>query len=324
MMAGSIDPVKIVAAQSGVWLGFIPRWFVLPQLVAFVVYAIAAQAETQQTPFDMSEAESELITGFANEYGGMRFGFMYLAEFSNMFVVSAIGTMLFFGGWQLPVGGDAGVVRPVRVHGQDLHRHLRDDVGARLAAALPHRPDARVLLEGPHPGLARVGRGVGGRPAPVARRRDGGEPLMWGSGILKGLRITMRNMLRGPITVQYPEQKLVLPERARWAVAQKFDADGAPKCTACLICVNECPDHVLAIDVSKDRGGKHIDGYVYEIGACMMCGLCVEACPFDAIEMSHEYELATDRRRLVRRCCRRAPAWTPPVPRRPREGGADA
>jgi NADH-quinone oxidoreductase subunit H len=102
MMAGSMDPVKIVAAQSGVWLGFIPRWFVLPQLLAFVVYAISSQAETQQTPFDMSEAESELITGFANEYGGMRFGFMYLAEFSNTFVVSAIGTMLFFGGWQLP------------------------------------------------------------------------------------------------------------------------------------------------------------------------------------------------------------------------------
>jgi len=102
MMAGSLDPMKIVAAQSGVWLGFIPRWFILPQIVAFVVYAISSQAETQQTPFDMSEAESELITGFANEYGGMRFGFMYLAEFSNTFVVSAIGTMLFFGGWQLP------------------------------------------------------------------------------------------------------------------------------------------------------------------------------------------------------------------------------
>ena len=102
MMAGSMDPAKIVAAQAGTWFGFIPRWFVIPQIVAFVVYAIAAQAETQQTPFDMSEAESELITGFANEYGGMRFGFLYLAEFSNMFIVAAIGTMLFFGGWQLP------------------------------------------------------------------------------------------------------------------------------------------------------------------------------------------------------------------------------
>lgn len=102
MMAGSMNPADIVAAQSGTWFGFIPRWFVLPQFVSFVVYVIAAQADTQQTPFDMSEAESELISGFANEYGGMRFGFLYLAEFSNMFIVSAVGTLLFFGGWQLP------------------------------------------------------------------------------------------------------------------------------------------------------------------------------------------------------------------------------
>jgi NADH-quinone oxidoreductase subunit H len=102
MMAGSLDFVRIVEAQQGLWFGFIPRWFVIPQFVAFVIYAIAAQADTQQTPFDMSEAESELITGFANEYGGMRFGFLFLAEFSNMFIVCAIGVTLFFGGWYLP------------------------------------------------------------------------------------------------------------------------------------------------------------------------------------------------------------------------------
>ena len=84
MMAGSLDLSRIVEAQRHLW-------FVFPQIVAFVIYVIAAQADTQQTPFDMSEAESELITGFANEYGGMRFGFLFLAEFSNMFIVSAIG-----------------------------------------------------------------------------------------------------------------------------------------------------------------------------------------------------------------------------------------
>jgi NADH-quinone oxidoreductase subunit I len=117
---------------------------------------------------------------------------------------------------------------------------------------------------------------------------------MWGLGIIKGFGITMKNMFRPVITVQYPEQKLELPERARWAVHQKFNEDGSPKCTACLICVKECPDHVLRLESSpKEEGGKRIDAYVYEVGACMMCGLCVAACPFDAIEMSHEYELAT-------------------------------
>ncbi|MDO8964160.1 MAG: 4Fe-4S binding protein [Coriobacteriia bacterium] len=117
---------------------------------------------------------------------------------------------------------------------------------------------------------------------------------MWGLGILNGFVITMRNMLRGPITVQYPEQRLELPERARWTVTPTYDESGAPKCTACQICVKECPDHVLRLEVSdKEGGGKRIDRYVYEVGACMMCGLCVEACPFSAIKMSHEYELAT-------------------------------
>src|SRR5512137_932135 len=116
---------------------------------------------------------------------------------------------------------------------------------------------------------------------------------MWGLGILNGMRITMRNMRRGHITVEYPDERLELPERARWAVAPRYDAEGRPKCTACLICVKECPDHILHLDVSaRADGGKHIDAYRYEVGACMMCGLCVEACPFDAIEMSHEYELA--------------------------------
>jgi len=103
MLAGSLNMTDIVNAQRGVVFGFLPRWFVFgPQLIAFVIYAIAAQAETSQTPFDMSEAESELITGFANEYSGMRFAFMFLAEFSNMFIVSAIGVTLFFGGWLVP------------------------------------------------------------------------------------------------------------------------------------------------------------------------------------------------------------------------------
>jgi len=125
---------------------------------------------------------------------------------------------------------------------------------------------------------------------------------MWGSGIIKGFGITLRNMFRGVITVQYPEQRLELPERARWTVTHKTDENGNPKCTACLVCVRECPDHVLRLESSsRPEGGKHIDAYVYEVGACMMCGLCVAACPFDAIYMSHEYELATrDHDDLVR------------------------
>ena len=153
---------------------------------------------------------------------------------------------------------------------------------------------------------------------------------MYGLGVLKGFGITIKNMFRPAITVQYPEQRLVIPKRARWAVRQKMDEDGVPKCTACLICVKECPDNVLRVFTSaKDGGGKRIDAYVYEVGACMLCGLCVAACPYDAIEMSHEYELATrNHDNLVRVLLRDVDAA--PIPRKPREdapaptGGTEA
>lgn len=116
---------------------------------------------------------------------------------------------------------------------------------------------------------------------------------IYGTGILKSMLIAYRNMLRTPITVQYPHEKVELPERSRWAVALKCDADGNHKCTACMACERACPDYIIKLDftTAEDRS-KHIDHWRYEIGACMMCGLCVEACPFDAIEMSHAYELA--------------------------------
>ena len=124
---------------------------------------------------------------------------------------------------------------------------------------------------------------------------------MWGSGLINGLRLSLRNALRGNITVKYPYEKLELPERARWAVRPTYFSDGSPRCTACLTCVKTCPDHILSLDVeTREDKTKHIDRFGYEIGVCMMCGLCVEACPFDAIHMSHEYELAvTDRSGLM-------------------------
>jgi NADH-quinone oxidoreductase subunit I len=116
---------------------------------------------------------------------------------------------------------------------------------------------------------------------------------IYGYGLLRSMRISFRNFFRPPITVQYPHERVELPERSRWAVRMKYDENGEHKCTACLACERACPDFIIQIDVTTgEERKKHIDRWRYEIGACMMCGLCVEACPFDAIEMSHEYELA--------------------------------
>lgn len=113
------------------------------------------------------------------------------------------------------------------------------------------------------------------------------------SGIFKALSIVFKNLFRPNITIMYPHEKWNLPERARWAVEMKYDEDGAHKCTACQICEKTCPDFIIEIDITvgEDRT-KHINHWRYQRGACMMCGLCVEACPFDAIKMGHDYELA--------------------------------
>jgi len=93
----------IVAAQSGTWLGFIPRWNVFPQLVGFIVFFISTFAETNRLPFDLPEAEAELVAGYHTEYSSsMKFAMFFMAEYVNMTVASALTVTLYLGGWTLP------------------------------------------------------------------------------------------------------------------------------------------------------------------------------------------------------------------------------
>lgn len=102
MIVGSLNLGDIVAFQTGVWMGVVPRWLIVLLLPSFAIFLVAALAELNQTPFDMSEAESELVSGFATEYSSMKFGLIFLSEFSNSFVISALAVTMFFGGWTLP------------------------------------------------------------------------------------------------------------------------------------------------------------------------------------------------------------------------------
>ena len=98
MLAGTLSLNGIVERQAGSFLD----WFVWQQPLGFLIFFIAATAEANRTPFDLTEADSEIVAGFATEYSGMRFGFFFFAEYVNVFVVSALTTTLFFGGWNAP------------------------------------------------------------------------------------------------------------------------------------------------------------------------------------------------------------------------------
>lgn len=97
LMAGSLSLVRIVEVQRELGV-----WFFLPGIVALFVYFVCGVAETNRNPFDLPEAESELVGGFHTEYSGMKWAFFFLGEYANMIVISAMATVLFFGGWLPP------------------------------------------------------------------------------------------------------------------------------------------------------------------------------------------------------------------------------
>jgi NADH-quinone oxidoreductase subunit H len=98
MMAGSLSLVSIVEAQDSLW-------YVIPQIVGFLIFMIAGFAETNRTPFDLPEADAELVAGYGTEYGGMRYGSFAMAEYIEMFVVSGVAVTFFLGGWHGPGPG---------------------------------------------------------------------------------------------------------------------------------------------------------------------------------------------------------------------------
>lgn len=112
VIAGSMNVTDIVRSQEHLWFIFSGH---IPAIIAFVIFMIAGTAETNRGPFDLPEAESELTAGYHTEYSGIHFGFYYLAEYLNLFIVSGVAALLFFGGWM-----------PLHIPGFDAFNNIMD------------------------------------------------------------------------------------------------------------------------------------------------------------------------------------------------------
>jgi len=103
LQAGTLDLAEIVRAQDGTYLGFIPRWYAFwYQPLGFLIFFISAVAETNRVPFDLPEADSELVAGYHTEYSSIKFAMFFVGEYAAMFTMSALATTMFFGGWTGP------------------------------------------------------------------------------------------------------------------------------------------------------------------------------------------------------------------------------
>jgi NADH-quinone oxidoreductase subunit H len=105
MIVGSLNPDTIVAAQSGYVFGFVPHWFVFTPwgAVAFILFFVSGLVESNRTPFDIPEGESEIVAGHMTEYSGFKYATFFLAEYIGMFAVTGLAATLFLGGWHAPV-----------------------------------------------------------------------------------------------------------------------------------------------------------------------------------------------------------------------------
>src|SRR5919201_692064 len=105
MIVGALNPDTIVAAQGGYVLGFVPRWFVFTPwgAVAFILFFVSGLVESNRTPFDVPEGESEIVAGHMTEYSGFKYATFFMAEYIGMFAVSGLGVTVFLGGWHAPL-----------------------------------------------------------------------------------------------------------------------------------------------------------------------------------------------------------------------------
>ncbi len=305
IIAGSLSMVSIVEAQE------LP--FFLLQPLGFLIFFLAATSEINRSPFDLLEAESEIVTGYHTEYSGMKFALFYLTEYTHAFALSAIATTLFLGGWRwaLLPGPLWFFIKLLLVFilllwmRSTLPRVRVDQlmgfawkflfplalinlfITAAEAIIWPGFTWWLIFLNFAIAALLLV-LWSGLFPVPG----EGMSFRRYGRGIAEGMAVTLKHLFRRPITVQYPEQRLTPAPRFR-GNELIWDEE---RCNGCRACARACPVSIIDIETRKSEKGLVVEKIEVDFGRCLFCGLCVEACPMRALFMSRDYEKAGYRR----------------------------
>ena len=287
MMAQSLNLVEIVDKQEAT------LWFFIPQFVGLVVFLLGGIAETSRPPFDLPEADTELVAGYHTEYSGMRWGLFQTAEYINMIVLSGLVRDALLRRLALPVrasrstaSGRSGSLLKLGPLVDRLH------LAAREPAAPALRPADALRLEG-----AAAGRDRQRHHHRLLRGADLDEPVV--PNTLKGFGVTLKQVFKKPITQQYPEYKRPVYPRFRGRHRLHLHENGLEKCVGCSLCAAACPADCIRVVAAENTADNRVSAgeryaRIYEINMsrCIFCGYCELACPFDAITLGNEFEIS--------------------------------
>ena len=292
--------------------------FALVQPVGLLIFLIAALAEANRTPFDITHAESEIIGGPTVEYSGVSWAMFFLAEYANVFVIASVTTLLYLGAWHGPFSDTvpglalfwfavkaAAVILFIFWLRATFPRLRIDQLMTFSWKVLLPLAFANLVLTGTYlvfgPVIFLAALAITILAVAAGTRRYWRQKI--GLGLFRSLRTTTATLQRPPVTVQYPLEKIPVHQRFRGIPALLWDEEvGEEKCVACDICARECPVDVIYTSGKPNPKAKTgqstrkriVDRFDLNYALCIYCGICVEVCPFDALAMSRTYEIAAE------------------------------
>ena len=302
LCVGSLNLTDIVLAQQKIW-------FCLPLFPMFIVFFISALAETNRSPFDLPEGESEIVAGFFVEYSAMAFALFFLGEYANMILMSAMTTILFLGGWLGPFGilpqiGPIWFILKicfclfVFLWVRATFPRYRYDQLMRLGwkVFLPLSLIWLVLTAGALMAFGWLPNAYANGLSLMAFLDRTARSMLLGE-LVAGLGLTLRYFFKPKATINYPYEKGPISPRFKGEHALRRYPNGEERCIACKLCEAICPAQAITIEAEpREDGSRRTTRYDIDMTKCIYCGLCEEACPVDAIVEGPNFEFATETR----------------------------